>query len=207
MSKYRMPPQESSHHARPSVMSPTHVSMGTSTPTQGPLSPRTSPMYLANARNPLRMEEMMQAMPMSSIAPGGTADTRVDSVSVSWGDDVVSGVRVEVVIVSDLSRPASVSSETWSSSRGGGVMMGSVPCSCRFPLVTRPAGRRACFPCHYPSLARVLNQSPRGQCAGRAKVRISDSRYFRRRSCPATFSVGRTSYDLQSAIVSPPTRG
>ena len=60
----------------------------------------------------------MQGMPMSRVAPGGTADARVDSVSVS------SGVRVAAVIVSVLSRAARVSSEARSSSRGGGVMMG-----------------------------------------------------------------------------------
>ena len=52
----------------------------------------------------------MQGMPISSVAPAGTEDARVDSVSVASTVDFVSGVHEEAVVVSELSRPASVSS-------------------------------------------------------------------------------------------------
>ena len=53
----------------------------------------------------------MQGMPISSVAPGGTEDARVDSVSVASAVDLVPGVHEEAMIASELSRPASMSSE------------------------------------------------------------------------------------------------
>jgi hypothetical protein len=50
---------------------PSHAGMGTSTPTHGPSSPCTSPMYRAYALNRFRLQETMQGIPMSSVAPVG----------------------------------------------------------------------------------------------------------------------------------------
>lgn len=73
MSKYRIPPHVPSCHARPSSLSPGHASLsGTSTPTHGPASPSTSPMYRAYARKRAFFDEMMHGIPMSSVAPLGS---------------------------------------------------------------------------------------------------------------------------------------
>lgn len=70
MSKYRTPPQEPSFHWLPWMLSPEKLSVnGTSRPTQGPCSPATSPMYRAKALKRLRFKDMMQGMPISSVAP------------------------------------------------------------------------------------------------------------------------------------------
>ena len=54
---------------------------------------------------------------------------RVDPVSVALAVNFVPGMHGEVMIALELLRPVSMSSEMGSSSRGGGVMIGSVACS------------------------------------------------------------------------------
>jgi hypothetical protein len=84
ISKYRMPPQVPSFHCGPSSLSASppvqgQSPAGTSTPTHGPSSPSTSPIYLAKALNLLRFEDIMHGMPMSSVAPRGTVESGSDA--------------------------------------------------------------------------------------------------------------------------------
>jgi hypothetical protein len=77
-----MPPHVPSCHWRPSSLSVGQLSFtGTSTPTQGPVSPSISPMYRAYARNRARLDAMMHGMPMSRVAPRGASASMARSVT------------------------------------------------------------------------------------------------------------------------------
>jgi len=66
--KYRTPPVPLlTFPLSPTQLSPT----GTSTPTQGPSSPSTSPIYLAKARNCFHFDDIMHGMPISNLVPRG----------------------------------------------------------------------------------------------------------------------------------------
>lgn len=102
ISKYRTPPHVPSCHWRPSSFSPGHASfIGTSTPTQGPSSPSTSPIYRAYARKRAFLEEMMQGMPISSVAPRGCFAAGVASRMVSAEPFRFSDSRTVEVLLAD----------------------------------------------------------------------------------------------------------
>src|ERR1700727_1001860 len=99
-----MPPHVPSFHCRPSSLSPTQLSpTGTSTPTQGPYSPSTSPIYRAKARNRFRFEDIMQGMPISNVAPRGdiscNPSTKTGGACCCWGAG--SGLSTAILIVSE----------------------------------------------------------------------------------------------------------